>query len=84
MSGLGGGGAGRGGGACSRGWPGPGGACSGGVWSRGWGLLRGGGVPAMGVWSGGGCLVETSPRWLLLQIVRILPECILVHAATMP
>ena len=50
---------------------GPGGSAPGGCLVQGGLLLR-------GVCSGGGCLVETPPRRLLLQAVRILLECILV------
>ena len=77
----------------------------GGAWSRG-GLVRGVPGPGGSAWSGGCLvlgylvlgalpglgegLVETPPRWLLLQAVRILLECILVFifiqisAKTMP
>ena len=45
----------------------------------GWGCMvpGGGSGPRGGAWSEGGCLMET-PRWLLLQPVCTLLECILV------
>ena len=58
----------------------PGGACSWGFWSGGSGPR---GCLLWGVWSGGRCLLLGGawcrpPRWLLLQAVRILLECIFV------
>ena len=82
------GGAWFGGGVCSQGVPGPRGSAPGGVpGPRGSAPGGGGAWFQGGAWSGGvgiPACTEADPqeRWLLLQTVRILLECILVLYAS--